>query len=151
MMDAIVAPSPDSLAAPPAPAAAKASLERLAAALHEHVRTDARDLTLRQLGVLLLLAGEGERRTVRGLAAALAIQKPVVTRCADRLASLGLVRRLPDPVDGRSVLLAATAAGRRLVAGLAAAMRRPEPSPASAPSWRPPGSGRGGRAKEGRV
>jgi DNA-binding MarR family transcriptional regulator len=41
----------------------------------------------------------------------LRISKPAVTRVADRLEALGLVRRRTDPDDRRSVLLQRTVAG----------------------------------------
>jgi DNA-binding MarR family transcriptional regulator len=40
------------------------------------------------------------------------IQRPTATRLAAKLEGLGLIERAADPVDGRSSLLSATAAGR---------------------------------------
>jgi len=76
------------------------------------VRSDDADLTSRQLGVFLIvyLTG-GNPQTVRGLAAALKVSKPAITRALDRLEELNYVRRKPDPMDRRSVLMQRTAHG----------------------------------------
>ena len=50
------------------------------------------------------------------LAARERIQRPTATRLLARLAESGLVARTPDPADGRSSLVAATPAGRDLMA-----------------------------------
>ncbi len=60
-----------------------------------------------------------ERRgpmTPSELAAVERVQRPTVTRLVVRLSELGLVSRTPDPADGRSTLLAVTAAGSSLLA-----------------------------------
>ena len=49
--------------------------------------------------------------TVRGLAAALKISKPAVTRAVDRLSELDFVRRRKDEDDHRSVLIQRTVRG----------------------------------------
>src|SRR3954451_11742707 len=59
----------------------------------ELVRSDGRDLSMRQLGIFLTCYLEAEAQTVRGLAAKLRIQKPTVTRALDRLEEFGLTRR----------------------------------------------------------
>lgn len=82
------------------------------------VRSDAPDLSQRQLAVLLDAARQPEPRTVRGLAAALNVSKPAITRALDRLEELALARRIPDPQDGRSVLVSVTRAGREHLARL---------------------------------
>jgi DNA-binding MarR family transcriptional regulator len=43
------------------------------------------------------------------------VQRPTATRLLARLAEAGLVARTPDPLDGRSSLVAATPAGRALM------------------------------------
>jgi DNA-binding MarR family transcriptional regulator len=49
--------------------------------------------------------------TVRGLAEALNISKPAITRALDRLSSLGMVKRKVDEDDRRSVLIQRTVKG----------------------------------------
>ena len=49
--------------------------------------------------------------TVRGLALALKISKPAVSRALDRLGELGYVRRQRDDLDRRNVLVQKTASG----------------------------------------
>ena len=71
-----------------------------------------RDLSMRQLAVLLHCARSGINQTVRGLAARLKISKPAITRAADRLQSDGLATRKPDPADRRSVFIVVTPKGR---------------------------------------
>jgi len=79
------------------------------------VKRDDVDLSARGLSILLLVATMAGPHTVRGLTERLAIAKPSVTRTLDRLEVLGLVQRVPDPDDGRSVLIRATKAGSAYV------------------------------------
>jgi DNA-binding MarR family transcriptional regulator len=75
------------------------------------VRRDGHDLSARQLGVFLTVyLGEGPH-TVRGLAAALNVSKPAITRALDRLGELDLAKRKTDPQDRRSVLVQRTTKG----------------------------------------
>jgi len=87
------------------------------------VASDQPDLTQRQLAVLLAIHVEAEPWTVRGLAAALNVHKPAITRAMDRLAELGFARRQFDPSDRRSVLLCRTLRGARFVGELRAKMQ----------------------------
>lgn len=77
------------------------------------------DLSLRQVAVLALstLPVPG-MRTVRGMAEALGVYRPAVSRAADRLQILGLLRRVPDRHDLRSIFLEATPSGRARAAAL---------------------------------
>ena len=75
------------------------------------VRQDGPDLSARQFGVFLTCYLEAEAQTVRGLASALDVSKPVISRALDRLADFDLVRRKADPLDRRSVLVQRTPAG----------------------------------------
>jgi DNA-binding MarR family transcriptional regulator len=75
------------------------------------VRQDGPDLSARQFGVFLTCYLEGDSQTVRGLAAALDVSKPVISRALDRLTDFDLVRRKADPTDRRSVLVQKTPAG----------------------------------------
>jgi DNA-binding MarR family transcriptional regulator len=78
------------------------------------VRRDGADLSARQLGVFLTCYTVSDPQTVRGLAALLRVSKPAITRALDRLVEFDLVRRMPDPLDRRSVLIQRTAAGQAL-------------------------------------
>ena len=49
------------------------------------------------------------------LAEAEQVRRPTITRLVDGLERRGLVRRVNDPADGRVQLVAATAAGKRLL------------------------------------
>lgn len=49
--------------------------------------------------------------TVRGLASALKISKPAVSRALDRLGELGYIRRQRDDLDRRNVLVQKTSDG----------------------------------------
>jgi len=87
------------------------------------VRGEEPDLTARQLAVFLTCYLEAEAQTVRGLAAALNISKPAITRALDRLGSFELIRRKTDPLDRRSVLVQRTAKGNTFVRDLTRIMR----------------------------
>jgi DNA-binding MarR family transcriptional regulator len=71
------------------------------------------DYTDRQKAVLGIVVEEDAEETVRALAARLKVSKPAITRAIDKLANIGLVKRVTDPADRRSVLISAMAAGRR--------------------------------------
>lgn len=86
------------------------------------VRSDSPDLSQRQLAVLMTVAMTAGPHTVRGLAAALNVAKPVITRALDRMGELDLARREPDLRDRRSVLVALTTKGRRALREMAAEM-----------------------------
>jgi DNA-binding MarR family transcriptional regulator len=91
------------------------TVEQRLDALHQTivalVRRDGPDLSARQMGVFLTSYLEDEAQTVRGLAANLNVSKPAITRALDRLSEFDLVRRKPDPLDRRSVLVQRTMAG----------------------------------------
>ncbi len=75
------------------------------------VRCDAPDLSARQMALLLsVYLGVGPH-TVRGLAKALNISKPAVSRALDRLGELGYIRRERDDLDRRNVLVQRTQDG----------------------------------------
>jgi DNA-binding MarR family transcriptional regulator len=86
-------------------------VEQLRGRLLNVVRQEGRDLSIRQLLVLLICCSVDEPQTVRWLAQHLDIPQPVITRVANRLEEAGLVRRLVDPEDRRSILVASTPAG----------------------------------------
>ena len=98
-------------------------------------RGEQRDLSARQMAVMLICYGPDGDQTVRGLAAMLGLAKPAVTRALDRLADLDLLRRQPDPRDRRSVLTRCTPKGagfmrqlQALLIAAAAGSGRPGPS-----------------------
>jgi DNA-binding MarR family transcriptional regulator len=68
-------------------------------------------LSVAKFGVLAQLAGG--RLALRELAERLKCVRSNVTQLVDRLEAEGLVRRVDDPADRRSVLAELTAAGRR--------------------------------------
>lgn len=96
-----------------------------ARAIQALVRSDVRDLSTRQLGILTTLAVEPELNTVRGLAIHLRISKPAVTRALNRLEEEGLAKRRPDPTDRRSVLLAILPAGRAFLDDIEIGLLKP--------------------------
>ena len=76
------------------------------------VRSDATDLTARQLAVFLKAYLEPQtEHTVRGLAADLNVSKPAVTRALDRLAESDFIKREQDTHDRRSIIVRRTSAG----------------------------------------
>lgn len=87
------------------------ALQHWRKALVASVRADAPDLSARQLAILLSVYLTPPPHTVRGMAAALKISKPAVTRAVDRLSELGYVKRKKDPDDGRNVLVQRTVKG----------------------------------------
>jgi DNA-binding MarR family transcriptional regulator len=64
--------------------------------------------------MLSVYLGEGPH-TVRGLAQALRISKPAVSRALDRLGELGYVYRQRDDLDRRNVLVQRTQSGARFL------------------------------------
>ena len=80
-------------------------------AIVESVRREAPDLSARQMALLLTAYLTPPPHTVRGLATALNISKPAITRALDRLSEFGLIRRKVDEADRRSVLIQRTVKG----------------------------------------
>jgi DNA-binding MarR family transcriptional regulator len=70
-------------------------------------------LSLAKMGVLRHLAAAGESLPLGQLAERLSCVRSNVTQLVDRLEADGLVRRVPDPGDRRSVLATLTPEGRR--------------------------------------
>ncbi|WEZ84992.1 MarR family transcriptional regulator [Rhizobium sp. 32-5/1] len=77
----------------------------------EQVRVDKRDLTLRQISILLQIYLVPPPHTVRGLAGILGVTKPVITRALDTMGDLGLVTRVRDERDKRNVIIRRTVDG----------------------------------------
>jgi len=110
---------------PSQPSLKLAGLIDFAKAIRVLVRSDVRDLSTRQLGILTTLALEPDLNTVRGLAIHLRMSKPAVTRALDRLEQEGLAKRRPDPTDRRSVLLAILPAGRAFLDDIEIGLLKP--------------------------
>jgi DNA-binding MarR family transcriptional regulator len=77
----------------------------------QQVHHDGRDLTLRQLAILLEIYLVPPPHTVRGLAAKLGVTKPVITRALDTMGEQGLVTRQRDERDKRNVVIKRTVEG----------------------------------------
>jgi len=77
----------------------------------DQVRLDNRDLTLRQMAILLHIYLVPPPHTVRGLAATLNVTKPVITRALDTMGEMGLVDRVRDERDRRNVVIKRTVGG----------------------------------------
>ena len=81
----------------------------------EQVRRQGPDLSMRQFAILLHIYLVPPPHTVRGLAAALNVTKPVVTRALDTMGAFGLVDRVRDDLDRRSVIVKRTVAGAQFL------------------------------------
>jgi DNA-binding MarR family transcriptional regulator len=70
-------------------------------------------LSLSKLGVLTQLVDAGQALALSELASRLSCVRSNMTQLVDRLEDEGLVERVSDPADRRSVLAAVTDAGRQ--------------------------------------
>lgn len=84
--------------------------------LIDYVRSGEPDLTNRQMALLMLVYLEQGPHTVRGLARALNVSKPVVTRALNRLGTLGYLRRQRDDSDKRNIFVVRTPEGAEFLA-----------------------------------
>src|SRR5271156_5304543 len=76
------------------------------------VASDGPDFSARQLSVFLKVYLEpGTEHTVRGLAAALNVSKPAITRALDRLQDSDFIKRETDSTDRRSIVVRRTPKG----------------------------------------
>lgn len=66
--------------------------------------------------------GDGKAMTQKALAAAAAIEQPTMAATLSRMERDGLVRRAPDPKDGRSALVSLTPAALTRVPAVRAAV-----------------------------
>ena len=82
------------------------------------------DLDRGGAAMLYKLATEGENVRLRDLAERLGIDSPGVTRKVQQLEAMGLVRRSPDPEDGRVSRISLTKAGCSAIERLLAAHRQ---------------------------
>ncbi len=71
-------------------------------------------LSMREYDVLYTLSKCPGPARVSELNRHVLLSQPAVSRMVDRLAERGFIARRPDPVDGRSVLLSLTGAGRAM-------------------------------------
>lgn len=101
----------DSTVATAALAKPPSALSTWMATLVDYVRSGEPDLTNRQMALLLLVYLNPGPHTVRGLARALNVSKPVVTRALNRLGALGYLRRQRDDADKRNIFVARTSEG----------------------------------------
>ena len=95
------------------------SLELWRHALVASVRGETPDLSARQMALMLSVYLADGPHTVRGLAQALRISKPAVSRALDRLGELGYLRRERDDLDRRNVLVQKTLSGAQFLTGFA--------------------------------
>ncbi|MEO7815199.1 MAG: MarR family winged helix-turn-helix transcriptional regulator [Sphingomicrobium sp.] len=79
--------------------------------LINYVRSGEPDLTNRQMALLMLIYLTPGPHTVRGIASALGVSKPVVTRALNTLGSLGYLRRERDQDDRRNIFVVRTKDG----------------------------------------
>jgi len=87
-------------------------------AMTAQVRSDAPDLTARQMALLLTVYLTPAPHTVRGLAKTLNVTKPVITRALDTLGQAGMLKRTRDELDRRNVLVERTTKGSAFLANL---------------------------------
>ena len=81
----------------------------------DEVRSGMPDLSMRQSAILLTIYLDPPPHTVRGLAAALNVTKPVITRALDTMGALKLLSRHRDERDKRNVLVKRTVEGALFV------------------------------------
>lgn len=96
------------------------------------VRQGVDDLTMRQLAVLMIIYGDKTPRTVRGLAKALLISRPAISRALDHLGGKGFTQREIDQCDRRSILVRRTRKGAERMQQLRGLMS-PSPTAAGTP------------------
>jgi DNA-binding MarR family transcriptional regulator len=82
-----------------------------------YVRSGRPDLTNRQMALMMLVYLTPGPHTVRGLAQALGVSKPVVTRALNTLGALGYLRRERDQADRRNIFIAHTDVGANFLEG----------------------------------
>lgn len=90
------------------------SVLRAMVAIADSTLADVTELTLTQYRALRVVA-ERTPVTMGAVARELAVNPSSVTRACDRLFALELLQRAQNPLNRREILLAPTAAGRRVV------------------------------------
>ena len=79
--------------------------------LVDYVRSGKPDLTNRQMALMMTVYIGSGPHTVRGLAEALHVSKPVITRTLNKLSALGYLRRERDVADRRNIFITRTSKG----------------------------------------
>ncbi len=79
--------------------------------LVDYVRSGKPDLTNRQMALMMTVYIGAGPHTVRGLAEALNVSKPVITRALNKLSALGYLRRERDAADRRNIFITRTPKG----------------------------------------
>ena len=98
--------------------------------LVDYVRSGEPDLTNRQMALLMVVYLDAGPHTVRGLARALNVSKPVVTRALNRLGALGYLRRQRDDSDKRNIFVARTPKGAAFLEDFGQFIGEGKPRPA---------------------
>lgn len=101
--------------------------------LINYVRSGEPDLTNRQMALLMLVYLTPGPHTVRGIAAALSVSKPVVTRALNTLGSLGYLRRERDQDDRRNIFVVRTKDGTQFLESFRRSLRASD-GPAARPA-----------------
>lgn len=96
---------------------ASKALRHWMGALTDYVRSGEPDLTNRQMALMMISYILPGPHTVRGLAEALNVSKPVITRALNKLGALGYLRRERDVSDRRNIFVARTAKGAEFLDG----------------------------------
>lgn len=94
-----------------------ASLHRWMRTLVDYVRSGKPDLTNRQMALMMMVYTQPGPHTVRGLADALQVSKPVITRALNKLSALGYLRRERDAADRRNIFIVRTPKGAEFLDG----------------------------------
>ncbi len=85
--------------------------------LVDYVRSGKPDLTNRQMALMMTVYIDAGPHTVRGLAEALNVSKPVITRALNKLSALGYLRRERDAADRRNIFVVRTPKGAEFLDG----------------------------------
>ncbi len=101
----------------PKPAGPLSTLNQWMRTLVDYVRSGEPDLTNRQMALMMTVYVQSGPHTVRGLAEALNVSKPVITRALNKLSALGYLRRERDAADRRNIFVARTAKGAEFLDG----------------------------------
>ena len=93
------------------------SLDQWMHTLVDYVRSGEPDLTNRQMALMMMVYVQPGPHTVRGLAEALNVSKPVITRALNKLSALSYLKRERDAADRRNIFVARTEKGADFLDG----------------------------------